>query len=179
MADQEFDTDEPIAYYITWTTYGTWLPGDQRGSWHRGQYQSPHELFRQMAAAEMKETAFTLPHEDQKYKHDARASESGKNESHESRNMSLARLDRRPLPRFIGPSPSTHWLAPRACILTGLRHVLVTKPHALQPVRRPHRRLQTQGDVCRRCARSAEKTGNPIPASVAPSAGWRAGFARR
>ncbi len=28
--------------------------------------------------------------------------------------MSLARLDRRLL-RFIGPSPSTHWLAPRAC----------------------------------------------------------------
>ena len=23
--------DEPIAYFITWTTYGTWLPGDHRG----------------------------------------------------------------------------------------------------------------------------------------------------
>jgi REP element-mobilizing transposase RayT len=23
----------PIAYHIIWTTYGTWLPGDQRG-WH-------------------------------------------------------------------------------------------------------------------------------------------------
>lgn len=22
----------PLAYFITWTTYGTWLPGDQRGS---------------------------------------------------------------------------------------------------------------------------------------------------
>ncbi|MBI2806806.1 MAG: transposase [Planctomycetes bacterium] len=22
---------EPIAYHITWTTYGTWLPGDARG----------------------------------------------------------------------------------------------------------------------------------------------------
>ncbi len=64
MADREFNTDEPIAYFITWTTYGTWLPGDQRGSWHRGQYQSPNELFCQMAAAEMKETAFTLSQED-------------------------------------------------------------------------------------------------------------------
>jgi REP element-mobilizing transposase RayT len=22
---------EPLAYFITWTTYGTWLPGDERG----------------------------------------------------------------------------------------------------------------------------------------------------
>ena len=22
---------EPLAYFLTWTTYGTWLPGDQRG----------------------------------------------------------------------------------------------------------------------------------------------------
>ncbi len=64
MADREFNTDEPIAYFITWTTYGTWLSGDQRGSWHRGQYPSPTELFRQMAAAEMKETAFMLSPED-------------------------------------------------------------------------------------------------------------------
>jgi REP element-mobilizing transposase RayT len=26
------DTDEPIAYLITFRTYGTWLPGDERGS---------------------------------------------------------------------------------------------------------------------------------------------------
>ncbi len=26
------DTDEPIAYLITFRTYGTWLPGDSRGS---------------------------------------------------------------------------------------------------------------------------------------------------
>ena len=64
MADREFNTDEPITYFITWTTYGTWVPGDQRGSWHRGQYKSPNELFRQMAVAEMKETAFTLSKED-------------------------------------------------------------------------------------------------------------------
>src|SRR4051794_40332841 len=23
--------DEPIAYFLTWPTYGTWLPGDERG----------------------------------------------------------------------------------------------------------------------------------------------------
>ncbi len=23
--------DEPLAYFLTWTTYGTWLPGDERG----------------------------------------------------------------------------------------------------------------------------------------------------
>jgi REP element-mobilizing transposase RayT len=27
--------DDPIAYFLTWTTYGTWLPGDARG-WHDG-----------------------------------------------------------------------------------------------------------------------------------------------
>ena len=64
MANREFNTDGPIAYFITWTTYGTWLPGDEGGSWHRGRYQSPNELFREMAAAEMRETAFTLSQED-------------------------------------------------------------------------------------------------------------------
>ena len=63
MSDREFNTDEPIAYFITWTTYGTWLPGDERGSWHRGQYHSPNLLFRHMAAAKMKETALTLSQE--------------------------------------------------------------------------------------------------------------------
>ena len=34
MADSEFNAGEPLAYFITWTTYGTWLPGDERG-WNR------------------------------------------------------------------------------------------------------------------------------------------------
>ena len=34
MANRPFNADEPIAYFITWTTYGTWLPGDERG-WSR------------------------------------------------------------------------------------------------------------------------------------------------
>ena len=29
---------DPLAYFITWTCYGTWLPGDDRGwtKWHKG-----------------------------------------------------------------------------------------------------------------------------------------------
>ena len=32
---------DPLAYFITWTTYGTWLPGDRRGwrRWKRGEEQ--------------------------------------------------------------------------------------------------------------------------------------------
>ena len=66
MTERPFNTDEPIGYFITWTTYGTWLPGDERG-WHRwgeGNVQPPNELFAEMALSEMKETALTLsPHE--------------------------------------------------------------------------------------------------------------------
>ncbi len=34
--------NDPIGFFITWTCYGTWLPGDSRGwnNWHRG-YQIP------------------------------------------------------------------------------------------------------------------------------------------
>ena len=28
--------DDPLAFFLTWTTYGTWLPGDERG-WSRSQ----------------------------------------------------------------------------------------------------------------------------------------------
>ena len=37
------DTDVPIAYLITFRTYGTWLPGDERGSIDRfhNKYQGP------------------------------------------------------------------------------------------------------------------------------------------
>src|SRR5438876_10021431 len=35
--------DQPLAYFITFTTYGTWLHGDERGSVDRGhnQFDSP------------------------------------------------------------------------------------------------------------------------------------------
>ena len=62
MTERPFNVGEPIAYFITWSTYGTWLTGDERG-WCRsgkGDVQPPNELFTEMAATEMKETAFTL-----------------------------------------------------------------------------------------------------------------------
>ncbi len=38
------DTDIPLAYLITFRCYGTWLPGDERGSIdrHHKQYQTPY-----------------------------------------------------------------------------------------------------------------------------------------
>jgi REP element-mobilizing transposase RayT len=66
MTDRPFNTDDPIAYFITWTSYGTWLPGDERGwhQWGESEVRPPNELFVQMAAAAMKETEFTLAPED-------------------------------------------------------------------------------------------------------------------
>lgn len=38
------DTDIPLAYLITFRSYGTWLPGDKRGSIdrHHNRYKSPY-----------------------------------------------------------------------------------------------------------------------------------------
>ena len=60
MSNRSFNTGEPIAYFITWTTYGTWLPGEERGWRRRGEadIQPPNVLFEQMNAADMKEAAF-------------------------------------------------------------------------------------------------------------------------
>jgi REP element-mobilizing transposase RayT len=42
----------PLAYLITWTTYGTWLHGDERGSFdHSGNYVPPDAARREAAAA--------------------------------------------------------------------------------------------------------------------------------
>lgn len=35
----------PLAYFLTWTTYGTWLPGDARGWVHHGE-GGPHAPYR-------------------------------------------------------------------------------------------------------------------------------------
>ena len=65
MAEREFHTGEPIAYFITWTSYGTWIPGDERGWWRKGgEWQPANQLFREMAATEMKETPFILSSDD-------------------------------------------------------------------------------------------------------------------
>ena len=46
----------PIAYLITWTTYGTWLHGDERGSFdRRGNYVPPDPARREAAAAKLTE----------------------------------------------------------------------------------------------------------------------------
>jgi hypothetical protein len=53
--------DEPLAYFLTWTSYGTWLPGDERG-WvaKPGQVRPPNIQRRQTAQRQMTEAALTL-----------------------------------------------------------------------------------------------------------------------
>ena len=52
---------DPLAYFLTWTTYGTWLPGDERG-WvlKRKGFQLPNLVTRQLAADRMTETFCVL-----------------------------------------------------------------------------------------------------------------------
>lgn len=52
---------EPLAYFLTWTTYGTWLPGDERG-WVRrpGNFESPIAGLRRHARQQQTETELTL-----------------------------------------------------------------------------------------------------------------------
>jgi hypothetical protein len=62
MADKSFNTGEPLAYFLTWTTYGTWLPGDERG-WNRKDdpgLQAASSLHAESASGKMKESAFRL-----------------------------------------------------------------------------------------------------------------------
>jgi REP element-mobilizing transposase RayT len=52
---------EPLAYFLTWTTYGSWLPGDERG-WvaKPGQFRAPDPARKQEARQRMTETPLTL-----------------------------------------------------------------------------------------------------------------------
>jgi REP element-mobilizing transposase RayT len=52
---------DPIAYFITWSTYGTWLPGDERGwvEYRRG-WQLPNPVRELEAVARMSEDACRL-----------------------------------------------------------------------------------------------------------------------
>lgn len=52
---------EPLAYFLTWSTYGTWLPGDARG-WieYRHGWQLPDPVRELEAAARMTEDACRL-----------------------------------------------------------------------------------------------------------------------
>jgi REP element-mobilizing transposase RayT len=52
----------PLAYFLTWTTYGTWLPGDTRGWVESGQFGiKPPDPWRRCEAQEaMTEDELTL-----------------------------------------------------------------------------------------------------------------------
>jgi REP element-mobilizing transposase RayT len=56
--------DDPIGFFLTWTTYGTWLPGDARG-WveYRHGWQLPDPVRELEAAAKMTEGACRLTEE--------------------------------------------------------------------------------------------------------------------
>jgi REP element-mobilizing transposase RayT len=57
--------DEPLAYFLTWPTYGTWLPGDERGwvKWHHG-IQPPDPVKQLEARARMTEDSCRLNREE-------------------------------------------------------------------------------------------------------------------
>ena len=68
MATNRFNTGAPIAYFLTWTTYGTWLPGDERG-WNRKddlKHQPGNQVRHESAITEMKESPFLLCDHDRK-----------------------------------------------------------------------------------------------------------------
>ena len=50
--------DHPLAYFLTWPTYGTWLPGDERG-WtaYHGGWRLPDPPRKLAARARMSEDA--------------------------------------------------------------------------------------------------------------------------
>ena len=53
--------EDPLAYYLTWTTYGSWLPGDERG-WvaKPGEFREPDPAREGSAQRLMTEPALTL-----------------------------------------------------------------------------------------------------------------------
>ena len=54
-------SSDPIAYFLTWTTYGSWLPGDERGWTPRGGGKRPPDPARRRdAAARLREPPVTL-----------------------------------------------------------------------------------------------------------------------
>ena len=57
-----FNLGEPAAYFLTWTTYGTWLPGDDRGWRHKRDpdIQPPNPLLVATTRSQMREPAFLL-----------------------------------------------------------------------------------------------------------------------
>ena len=53
--------DDDLAFFLTWTTYGTWLPGDDRGWVDKpGRWRRPSDLRKARAQKLMTEPALTL-----------------------------------------------------------------------------------------------------------------------
>jgi hypothetical protein len=47
---------DPLAYFLTWTCYGTWLPGDERGWVQKpGRFQPPNPRLEAIARSLLKE----------------------------------------------------------------------------------------------------------------------------
>src|SRR6516225_99558 len=60
----EIPMPEPLAYFLTWTTYGTWLPGDERGWVKRGEgFQPPDAIRKSDAQSWMTEDSCFLDNE--------------------------------------------------------------------------------------------------------------------
>ena len=61
-----FNVGEPLAYFLTWTTYGTWLPGDIRGWNRKGAFdgQTANDARHESATAALKESPFILTDDD-------------------------------------------------------------------------------------------------------------------
>ncbi|WP_228714698.1 transposase [Posidoniimonas corsicana] len=59
--------DDPIGFFFTWVTYGTWLPGDSRG-WveHRHGWRPAQPALELESAARMTEDACWLSHQQRK-----------------------------------------------------------------------------------------------------------------
>ena len=55
---------DALAYFLTWTTYGTWLPGDERGWILRGSgFQAPRPVLQKLAGERMTEAPLALSDE--------------------------------------------------------------------------------------------------------------------
>lgn len=53
--------DDPLAFFLTWVTYGTWLPGDERGWVEHGHgFQLPNSVKEWKAGLRMTEDACYL-----------------------------------------------------------------------------------------------------------------------
>lgn len=66
MTERRFNPDDPLAYFLTWTTYGSWLPGDDRGWWHKsdGERYESNEWLHEISALQMVEGTFLLSDSD-------------------------------------------------------------------------------------------------------------------